>query len=136
MKLLLLILLGAHFAVATLRIPTKHWGKRLDEIARYEEKGRYHFYFGDEQQQNGDLLQWLAENTPEDSVVLWRGEWKGAMEFAPALLWPRLVVDVRAVPIAERFFEQRLIAAGTHPELGAGQFVLVAEGGLLRLELR
>ncbi|PIE23859.1 MAG: hypothetical protein CSA62_05535 [Planctomycetota bacterium] len=136
MKQLLLLLLGAHLAIVALRIPSKHWGNRLDEIQRYQEQGRYHFYFRQEQRQNGDLLQWLAENTPQDSVLLWRGEWKGALEFAPALLWPRLLVDARALPPGQDSFHGRKVAAGRYPGLGSGQFVIVAEADLLHLELR
>jgi hypothetical protein len=133
---LVLLLLALHFLVAVLRIVPKHWGKRLDQIQRYESLGRYAFFFGEERREAGDVLQWLAEHTPANSVILWRGEWRGAMEFAPALLWPRMVYDERAAAIGQTEVHGRPIAAGNHPRLGEGQLVIVGTDRGLHLELR
>ena len=95
---LLAFLLVAHVGWGLARVPTKVWAKRLDEIEQFESEGPSGFFLDNEHRRGGPALQRLCDTNPQDRIVLWRGEWKGAMEFVPAVVAPRLVVHESAWP--------------------------------------
>jgi hypothetical protein len=78
----------------------------------------------------------LATNTPPNAVVLFRGDWKGLLEFAAPLLQPRWLYAAGAVAPETTTVHGRPLARG---RLAAGAeegvVVLVAEPNEpLRLE--
>jgi len=111
----LLALLGAHLAIGIIRLPTRVIGRRLDEIELYQQKGAARFLLDDAKIQGADEIEWLLANTDKDCVVLWRWPCDGALEFAAALLAPRLIVDERKVSRGDTTFAGRNIAVGTTP---------------------
>lgn len=123
--IVLLVLLGAHLAIGIARIPGRVIGRRLDEIKLYEDKGAARFLIEDAKIQGTDELEWVLANTDKRSVILWRWPCDGSLEFAAALLAPRLVVDERHVPPGAVKFAGRIIATGTTPS---------GEHGLITLE--
>lgn len=120
----LLALLGAHLALGIGRIPSRVMMRRLDEIHEYERKGPARFLLEDAKLQGADELEWILANTDRDSVILWRWPSDGALEFAAALLAPRLVVDERKVDKRATEFAGRTIATGTTPSGDTGQITL------------
>ena len=68
----------------------------------------------------------VRDNTPENAVVPVRGLFKGALEYVPPLLWPRLCCRVEA------------LAAGASEHLGrpVAPYVIVSDGASLLLERR
>jgi hypothetical protein len=142
MRILLAVLLTAHLVLAGLRVLPKHWNKRAEEIQRYQTEGRYSFYFREFANEDGQIFAWLAANTPLDGVLLWRGEWRGVLEFAPALLWPRLLVAESAVPVGTSRWYDRHVIDGALPDTSipleerSGQFVLVGHRDRVELVLR
>jgi len=107
-------------------VPGKVWARRLDDVAAYREQGAAAFLLGGARLEGAEALQWLQRHVPADAAVLWRWPCKGALEFAAALLAPRLVVDERAVPPEATTAAGRPLARGVLPDGARG--VLVLEG--------
>lgn len=122
--LVVLILLGAHLAIGIGRMPSRVIGRRLDEIEQYREMGAARYLLENAKIQGADELEWVLANTDENSVILWRWPSDGALEFAAALLIPRLVVDERKVPVGATSFAGRDIATGTTPSGERGLITL------------
>ena len=134
--LALAILLGAHVAVGIARIPAKVWSDRAGEIARYRDVGAVRFHLENRERSGAAAVQAVLEQTPENAVVLWRGAWRGALEFAPALLAPRVLVHEQScAPDAASLWE-RPIARGRLPDGRAGVLVLVGTVDRIELALR
>ena len=114
-NLVLFALLGAHLAIGIVRIPSRVISRRLDDIAQHQELGAARFLTESAKLQGADELEWVLANTPANCVVLWRWPADGALEFAAALLAPRLLVDCRQVPAGSTRFADRDIAIGTTP---------------------
>lgn len=127
-SIFLLVLLGAHLALGIGRIPGRVIQRRLDEIHQYEQKGPARFLLEDAKLHGADELEWVLANTAEHSVILWRWPSKGALEFAAALLAPRLVVDERLVSPGATQFAGRTIATGTPPSCTPGLITLQGTG--------
>ena len=79
------------------RLPTKAFGRRLEDIANYRENGGTASLLAHNRYQGAAAIAWICEVAPPDAVVLWRGQETGAMEFAAAMLWPRLLADADRV---------------------------------------
>jgi len=127
--IVLLALLLAHLAIGVGRYPTRVIGRRLAEIELYEQKGGARFLLEDAKIPGAEQLEWLLANTDKDSVILWRWPSDGALEFAAALLAPRLVVDERKVPPGASTFAGRTIASGTTPSGERGLITLQGTEG-------
>lgn len=134
---LLLALLGAHLALGALRVPGKVYGRRIADVEAYRRDGAARFLLDSARLGGADELEWLLAHTADDCVVLWRWPADGALEFAAALLAPRLVVDERKVAPGTVRFAGRPIAVGSAPDGATGQLVLQGtDGGGLRLTAR
>jgi len=128
--------LVVHLVFSVQRIETKALIGRLDEIAEWNDKGPIEFHVGSGTE-TGRTLQFLADNTPRDALILRRGTMRGLIEHAAALLWPRLLYDIDATEQDATQAHGRSFARARHPELGEGTLVLVAvDKNTLRLELR
>lgn len=88
----LLVLIAVHIAWGAARLPTKVWGKRLEEIEQFRSGGAAQFFLENKHRSGAAIVQRIVDETTEDCIVLWRGDWKGAMEFVPPLIAPRLLV--------------------------------------------
>lgn len=88
---LLLGLLVVHLLTGLVRLP-RTVGKKLEQIDEYEKLGRYEFFLGDRTQESAAIVERLVQSVPEDRILYWEGEWKGQLELAAALLFPRLLV--------------------------------------------
>lgn len=130
----LVALVAAHLALGLARVPTKVWAKRLGEIAEYRARGPVRYHLDNAHHQGAGAVEWLLDHTPEDAVVLWRGQWKGAFEFASALLAPRLLVHESFAPRADEPAPGLPAPArGPLPDGRTGTFVLVATGDHVEL---
>lgn len=123
---ILAVLVLLHLVLGLLRLPFSVVGRRLAEVAACEREGHARFVFASARQDGADAIAELLATTPADAVVPIRGLRKGAIEFAPALLWPRLCCDAEALPRGAERHDGRPIAAR----------VLVGDGDRLRLEPR
>ena len=85
------MLVFGHLAIAVARIPTDVIGKRRERIADYHARGAVRFHLDTKLMQGAEAVEALLRHCPPDAVVLHRGAYKGAFEFAPPLLWPRLL---------------------------------------------
>ncbi|HEX5053220.1 MAG TPA: hypothetical protein VFZ65_15705 [Planctomycetota bacterium] len=129
----LLALVSVHVCWGLARVPTKVLARRLTYIEAFRRDGDAAFLFGDARIQGADAVLWLREHTANDSVLLWRGTETGPIEFAAALLWPRLLVAAGAVDGATSF-AGRSFATGTIAGR-TGRIVLVAERAALHVEV-
>lgn len=86
-----LVLVFGHLAIACARIPTDVIGKRRERIADYHARGAVRFHLDTKTMQGAAAVETLLRHSPPDAVVLHRGAYSGALEFAPPLLWPRLL---------------------------------------------
>ncbi len=129
------ILLG-HILWGSIRIPGRVYGRRMDNIERYLESGAPAYHLGNNHRQGARIIEKLLAETSPDAVILWRGEWKGCVEFVPLLIAPRLLVEDWRVPADARQFLDRPIARGELAPGLAGSFVLIGLGDSLDLELR
>lgn len=94
----LLALLLGHLAWGLLRLPTRVVPRRLHEIEAYQRLGAAPFLFADADLQGAAAIAWLCTHTAPDQRIAWRGVDRGAIEFAAALVWPRLLVRAQAAP--------------------------------------
>ena len=105
---LLAVGVALHCAFGVLRIPHAVIGKRVADLT------------------GAEVILEVRDNTPENAVVPVRGLFKGALEYVPPLLWPRLCCRVEA------------LAAGASEHLGrpVAPYVIVSDGASLLLERR
>ena len=119
------VALAAHLGFGLARVPHAVIGKRLDEVQAWGAEGPAHYLFRTAALEGVEAIDELLRTTADDAVIVWRGTTKGAMEVAPALLWPRLLVGEQALhPDATRFLERPVASWHGEPR----QLVLVAEG--------
>jgi hypothetical protein len=111
-----LLLLG-HLAWGLVRVPSRAIVRRQADITSYRRLGDAAFLFDDAALRGDDAITWLRAHSTAGQRIAWRGADRGAIEFAAALLWPRLLVVAPAG------------AAGDGP-------LLVATPTSLALELR
>lgn len=103
-------LVVAHLVWGVARLPGKVILRRFEEVAAYRKDGPEKWFFARSEYSGADVIAWVRANTPEHSVLFWEGSRLGALEFAGALLAPRLLLpgsacsaedkDYRGVPIA------------------------------------
>lgn len=89
---LFLALLVVHILVGLIRIP-RNVSKKLDEISEFQKDGPYAFPFRGRESESAEILTLLATSTSPNSVLYYEGRQKGSMEFAAALLFPRLLIQ-------------------------------------------
>ncbi len=135
LRLLVAVLLGAHLVWVAGRVPHAVTQKRIAEVRAFETSGDGAYYLDGEHLAGADAIAWVRANTTADAVVLFDGDRKGSMEFAPFLLFPRLLVDANAVPNDANEHAGRPIAR-TEGDGRRGRIVLVGRGANLELELR
>jgi hypothetical protein len=131
----LFVLILVHILLAVQRLPGKVYGRRADQLTAIQDKGLVNYFLG-RNPQSVKVVQWLLDNTKPDSVVLYRGHWKGSLELANALLHPRMLYLERAAPKTALKVHQLPIATGTLDGQGTGTLVLASDGESLRLTLR
>ncbi|MBI5850870.1 MAG: hypothetical protein HZB39_07560 [Planctomycetes bacterium] len=134
-RLLLAVLLGIHLAWVAGRVPHAVTAKRIAEVRAFETSGDCAFYLDGEHLSGADAVAWVRSNTTTDAAILFDGDRKGSMEFAPFLLFPRLLVDANAVPSGATEHGGRPIAHAERDGRRA-RIVLVGRGTSLELELR
>ena len=128
-------LVVVHVVWGLARVPGKVIARRIDDVAAYRSRGDAAFLLGNARLKGADAIEWVAANTALDAVVLWEGEPRGALEFPPALLAPRLLVEVRACPPGAVQYAGRTVARGTANDR-TGAVVLIAADDGLRVEVR
>jgi len=126
------VALAAHVGLVLARVPQKVVGRRLGEVAAWRAEGPARYLFRTSGLEGVEAIEELLRNSPEDAIVLWRGDGHGAVEFAPALLWPRLLAAEGSVPADAKLYLERPVAlwpgSARHAVLQAE-----AEGRSLRL---
>lgn len=118
------VLLIAHLLLTAIRLPGRVGDRRAADVARYREQGAPRYLLGSAQLGGSDVLTWLLANAPADAALLWRWPADGALEFAPALLQPRLIVDERLVPVGATTAAGRPLFQATLPDGQQGFVVL------------
>lgn len=93
-----LLLALIHIAWGLLRVPGKVVSRRIGDVREYREQGAPRYLLEHNGKGGAEALQWVREHTPAHCVVLWTGEPLGALEFAPSLIAPRLLVPIGACP--------------------------------------
>jgi hypothetical protein len=91
--ILLLVVLLAHLVFGLARVPHSVVGKRAAERHSYNERGRVRYLLDTKHHKGADAVQWILDNTVEDSVFLWRGQYKGSFELVAHLIYPRLLYE-------------------------------------------
>ena len=134
--LILLTLLGLHLALGIGRIVPKVWGKRLKEIAEFRDQGPLRYYLGGRWQSGAEAVEAVLAQAGPASVVLWRGDWAGSLEFAPQLLAPRLLVAEYACLEGTDTMHGLPVARGRLADGREGTFVLVGRGDDIELTIR
>ena len=132
--LVLTCALLAHAAWGVSRLPGKVIARRLEQIGEHRDQGAAAFLFAANRLTGAEAIDWVRANTPPNTVIAWTGDVKGAMEFAPALLWPRLLVAEHALGKSAQYAGRRI--AETTRDGRRGRMVLVATGASLRVEVR
>jgi hypothetical protein len=133
---LLGLALIAHLLFCVQRLETKSLPARIDEIQEFRENGAIRFHLS-KSPENAAVLQMIAENTPEECVVLFKGEDHGSMELAVGLLSPRLLYAESGAAPGVSMIHGLPVARAKLPNLGEGTLVLVGvDRETLRLELR
>jgi hypothetical protein len=133
---LLLLLLGAHVVLGVFRLPGKVWGRRLDDIAEYRQKGAARYLLECARLSGADVVEWILQHAAVNTAVLWRGTSRGSLELVPGLLAPRLVVAEDAVPAGATSYQGRTLATGTLPSGQHGVLVVEGRGDTLGLAVR
>lgn len=122
-----------HVVWGLARLP-KVVGRRIAHVREHQQRGPVEALFQANDLEGSSAIAWLLANTPPHGVIAWTGAESGAMEFAPALAWPRLFVAAsRLGPGGEH--AGRPVASG-EVDGRRGRIVLVATPRALRLEVR
>jgi hypothetical protein len=129
----LLCCLVGHLLLGLARLPGRVLGRRFDEVAAYRRDGAARHLLGSARLGGAEAIEWLQQNVPSDTAVLWRWPADGALEFVAALIAPRLLVDERQVPVGATTCAGRTLARGTLPDGSAGLIVVqgTPDGGLV-----
>ena len=131
----LIVLLAAHLSWVAARVPHAVVMKRLGEVDTFRSRGDVAHFLDNHLFRGADVVAWARANTEVDAIVLFDGEQKGALEFVPALLFPRLLVAAGAVARGQTDYCGRPIAVASR-EGRTGHVVLVGRGDRVELELR
>jgi hypothetical protein len=133
---LLGISLFVHILFCVQRVGIKALPGRIDEVSEWRDKGPIGFHFGTDTE-TARTVQFLADHTPPDALILRKGLTRGLVEHAAALLAPRLLYDLTVAGPDMAYVDGRPFAHAVHPTLGEGTLVLFAvDTHTLRLELR
>ncbi len=102
---LLLGLLVLHILFGISRLPHAGFAKRKKHIDLMKALGPREFHLGPRDshpgyadEQTRKAIQRLQEETPENAVILFRGAWRGPIEFAAPLLYPRVLLLAHRLP--------------------------------------
>ena len=123
-----------HIGWGLFRVPRVVVGRRLDDIAGYRQQGEVERLFDASKLEGAAAVSWVRENAAPDSVVLWSGSELGAMEFAAAFLWPRLVVAAHRCVDATTFAGRKIAVATVAGR--TGRITLVASRTAVSVEVR
>ncbi len=121
-----------HCGIGVARLPraaSKRWG----EVAEFRTRGAVRWRLEDgfpnhpeDVERSIAVIEELLRTTPDNAIVPIRGLPEDALEYAPALLWPRLCC-----------FEERLVVvAGEHRGRPVAGVTLIGDGARLALEAR
>lgn len=135
LRTLLIAAVAVHVIFVIVRVPHSVFGRRSKDISDHAERGAVRFHLDNKHRQGAAAVEWILANVPEDGVVLSQGELRGALEFVPVLIWPRLLVR-SAVPKSAREFAGRPIARRRREDGHEGQVVLIGLGDALELAVR
>lgn len=122
---LLGLALVVHLLFCVQRVETNAVPKRLEHVELIHDKGMIHFHLRRLSPESIPVLEFIEEHTPADAMVLFRGEARGLLELAAALLSPRLLYQDISAPAGAKTIHGRPVAHVTHPKLGTGTLVLV-----------
>jgi hypothetical protein len=87
---LLAALLVGHLAFGLCRVPMVTVARRAQEIADYQREGDIAYAMRTSHLRGAEALAELRRTAPPATDIAVHGDSKGALEFAPALLWPHL----------------------------------------------
>lgn len=125
-----------HLLFCAQRLPLKALPARLESVAQWWRVGPVAYHLRDEPLASMKAVDFLVANTAEDCVVLFAGEFRGALELANALLAPRMLYDEAAVPPGASSVHGRPLARVRLEGRVEGVVVLESTPDSLRLRLR
>ncbi|MGE0145108.1 MAG: hypothetical protein AB7T19_17625 [Planctomycetota bacterium] len=128
-------MLALHLLWVGLRVPYSVVFRRMQEVARFRDRGAAASHLESGRRSGAAIVEWVLRSSQEHDVVLFRGPRKGALEFVPALLHPRLLVEAAATDRSDPHYRGRPIAIGTR-DGKRGQIVIIGDGDKLGVELR
>jgi len=131
----LAVLLLVHVAWGAARLPDKAIGRRRDDIARFLDRGQAGYFLQHSNMVGTEAMAWIVANTAAESVILYEGPTKGALEFAPGVLAPRLVVAASACAPGSATYAGRQVARGRIGDREGVVHLLASDSGL-RVEVR
>jgi hypothetical protein len=103
-------LIALHIIWGVSRIPHAVIGKRWRDIAAYHHEGEAAWRLQKGHLDGAQAIHHLREVTAEESIIPISGSTKGALEYAAALLWPRLCCWADQLPAKDQFYAGRPIA--------------------------
>jgi hypothetical protein len=130
-----LALVVLQLAFGVVRVPGIVVWRRGADIADHRENGAVRHWLDTEHRRGAAAVEWVLANVPSDAAVLYRGDSKGAIEFVPALIAPRLLVRDEACRSTARTYAGRPLARRVGPD-GDRVVVIAARGDALDLEDR
>lgn len=120
-----LALLAGQVAWGALRVPGRVYDRRLQDIAAHRSRGAVGWFLEQSHMGGAEAVRWILQHVPPDGVVLWRGQTKGALEFVPYLIAPRLLVAEGAAAAGWTYAGRPL---ATRPGEDGTPAVVVLEG--------
>jgi hypothetical protein len=90
LPVLLAALLAGHLVLGLCRVPMATVARRAQEITDYQREGDIAYAMRTSHLRGADALAELRRTAPPAADIGVSGDSKGALEFAPALLWPHL----------------------------------------------
>gem|GEM_PF-3399389 len=80
------------------RLPHAVLWKRWHRIEQMRAKGPLEFHLGFVDLDTREAIRRLREETAKNSVILFHGSWRGPIEFAAPLLYPRVLLSAHRLP--------------------------------------
>ncbi|MCA8963473.1 MAG: hypothetical protein H6838_10300 [Planctomycetes bacterium] len=130
-----LVLALIHIGWGLARVPGKVLSRRIGDVRAYREQGPTRYLLENNGMGGAEALQWVREHTPEHCVVLWTGDPKGALEFAPSLIAPRLVIPIGACPPGAQDYAGLPLAIAEHGGR-RGRVLLIGSPDGITVEVR
>ncbi len=126
---LLAVAMAVHLLFGIQRLLIKSLPRRIEQKAAMDRLGPIRFHLEAKYPLAVEAVLHLQESTPEDSLILFRGNYLGVPELVTGLLAPRLLYFESSAPAGATSVSGRQLASGRLPggSEKVGTLVLVAD---------